>query len=346
MAKRKQLLFHPGNCLNSKKPYPRECRLCLQYCPHGAITETKDIITDKCSECGVCMAVCPSDGFVDRDTDRLGGYLFESDKPVLYCPAAQPGGYEIPCLGILDRDAWATILLLSENKEYRILTGDCGSCDDRHACVASVAALKDVLAGWDTPHRVKIEVLPYDPAQEEAYVQALKNANEPRSYNRPASLREFGKNKVKSFLPAIEAEEVYPIPKTRQWFAKALALNPDKKITYKAVKAGDQCTSCGVCAKICPQGALSQVHQEGKVRLIYEPHKCVQCKRCVDICGPHNLKLENIGFSHRFLTGKVLLSESVPKYCAQCGKQIFHNKEPQLCMPCASKDPSLKGVLY
>jgi Fe-S-cluster-containing hydrogenase component 2 len=343
---KKQILFHPGNCLNLKKPYARECRQCLLFCPHEAINEKKDILRDKCTECGVCMAVCPSDGLVDRDMNRLGKYLFGDGKITLNCPLAEPLGYEIACLGMLDRDAWTTLILLADSREVEILTGDCGSCDDRPACVVSVAFLKELLQAQSESPQFKIKVFP---AQGDSNKEGGKENNldsnkkkvEPR-----LSLRQQGKDKIKDLFPAIEAEETYNIPKTRQWFAQALSLNPEKKIPYKAIKANEKCTSCGVCAKICPQDALQQVQRDGKIRLIYEPLKCVQCSRCVDICGPGALKFEYVDFSHKFLTGKILLIETFAKYCAKCGKQIFHNIEPQLCMACASKDSSLKGILY
>ncbi len=344
-----QILFHSGNCLNLKKPYPRECRLCIQFCPHDAINEKKEINKEKCTECGVCMNVCPSDGFVDKDMDNLGQYLFESEKIILNCPIAQAEGYEIACLGMLDRDAWTTIMLLADSKEVKILTGDCGNCDDRQACAVSVASLKELLQAWPNHPQIKIEIAP---ATIESEIQAATSQNDKKdAKNSLIQARELlslrqGKAKIKSLLPGIEAEETYHTPKTRQWFAEALKNNPEKKIPYKAIKADEKCTSCGVCAKICPQGALEQVQKDGKIRLIYEPAKCVQCDRCVDICGPKALRFEYVDFSHRFLTGKILLIETVARFCTKCGKQIFHNIEPQLCMPCAAKDPNLKGILY
>lgn len=346
MAFNKQILFHSGNCLNLKKPYPRECRQCLIFCPHGAISEKKDILKDKCTECGVCMAVCPSDGLVDRDMKRLGKYLFDSPQVVLNCPLAEPLGFEIACLGMLDRDAWTTLILLADSKEVKILTGDCGKCDDRAACAVSVASLKELLQAQSKQPPLKIEILP---ALEDSSNREGKNNNsysDKNTVKERVSLRQQGKEKIKTLLPSIEAEETYSIPTTRQWFSQALSLNPENKIPYKAVKANEKCTGCGVCAKICPQSALEQVQKDGKIRLIYEPLKCVQCSRCVDICGPGALKFEYVDFSHKFLTGKILINETVTRHCVQCGKQIFHCTEPQLCMACASRDPSLKGILY
>lgn len=342
---KKQIIFQPGNCLNLKKPYPRECRLCIQFCPHDAINEKKEISKEKCTECGVCMSVCPSDGFIDKDMDILGSYLFEAPRIVLNCPLAEPQGYEISCLGMLDRDAWTTLLLLATSKEVTILTGDCGKCDDRQACAVSVAFLKDLLQANHNESNIKIQILPANEGPDkEEYID--KNLLQKKKDAPKTGLRQQGKNAIRNLLSNIEEEQPYHTPKTREWFAQAISGVSGKKIPYKALKVNDKCTSCGVCAKICPQNALQQVQKDGKIKLIYEPKSCVQCSRCVDICGPKAMKLEYVDFTDKFLNGKILIKESVAKFCIKCGKQIYHNSEPQLCMPCASKDPSLKGVLF
>ena len=341
MLNQKQMIYQWKNCLNTIKPYPKECRLCLLHCPHEALSANKDISLDKCTECGVCMSVCPSEGFMDKDMDNLGEYIFNSQSIILNCPVAQPHGHEISCLGMLDKDSWTTLMMLAGNKEVKIYTGDCGTCEDRKACAVSVGFFKEIHEAWPAHPQVKIEIAPpsdddKDPAPKKPPSSGL---------NRNISLRERGKKRIKELFPDID-EETYTIPKTRKWLLEALKANQDLKISYKSIKVNDNCTGCGVCSKICPQGALQQTEKDGKIRLIYEPEKCIQCGRCVDICGPKAMKLEYVDLSYRYITGKILVCETEAKFCCKCNKQIYHKNEPSLCMACASKDPSLKGILY
>ncbi len=295
----KQISFNPHNCINLKKPFPRLCRNCIINCPHGALSETKEIFRERCTECGLCMAVCPSDGFLDKDLERLGRHLFASPQIIINCPMAEPLGYEIACLGMLDQDAWTSLMLLANSKEVRIITGDCGDCEDKQACSVSVGYLKELLKAQFQLPQMKIEIRP---DRNNVNPEGSKNNNK-------MSLRAEGKQRIKSILSFMTPEEDSNIPKTRQWLMLALQNNPSNKIPFKALKAKDDCTGCGVCSKICPQEALKMMTKDDKIRLVYEPLKCVHCLRCVDICGTESLIFENMKLSYKFMTGKILLCE-------------------------------------
>ncbi|MDR3602193.1 MAG: 4Fe-4S binding protein [Desulfosporosinus sp.] len=347
-----QMVYHSGNCLNTKKPFARACRLCIERCPHQAISEYRQLEAKRCTECGACMAVCPSDGFVDRMMDKLHAYLFEANEIVLNCPQASPIGFEITCLGILNRDGWMTLMLLAKEKPVTIITGVCAECEDRRACAASVQTFKQVHGDWPEHAVVRLQVRPDEEAVEPATEVVLPMSGVPRG--EMTSWRQKGRDKIEQWLPNLAGDETYALPKYRQWLLEVLEKTPTEKIPFRALSIADSCTSCGVCAAICPQGALQtreemnqgpeDLTKEDKIaslRIILEPQKCVQCGRCVDVCRSKALSFSTKLLSHRLLTGKILIHEGSPSYCSRCGKRIFDNSE--LCLVCSTSGSDSQG---
>ena len=343
-----QMIFHPGNCINAKKPFASVCRQCVELCPHDAVSEIKKVDPGKCTDCGVCMAVCPSDGFVDRTLDDLHKHIFEADRVVINCPAAQPGTHEIGCIGMFDRDVWSVLMLLSDRKEVRVLTGDCAACEDLQACARSISVLQELLRQWTLPNKLKIEITPWDGRTVAVPAVGASVPSDPPAPQTVGELREKKKlkDKLKAMLPPLIADETYAIPRARQWLLEALEPVPEHKIPFPALKISEQCSACGVCARVCPQDALTHTREPGLERFIYRPSLCVHCQRCVKACGSKAVSLENMPLNARYLQGNILLREIRPRFCASCGHQIFHKAEPGLCISCARKDPELKGILY
>jgi len=340
-----QMIYHHGNCLNSKKSFVHPCRLCVEACPHGAISDFKELDVKKCTECGACMTVCPSDGFVDSAMDSLHDYLFKAEEIVLNCPQALPKGYEISCLGIFDKDGWLALMLLAYRKPLTILTGVCALCEDREACAVSVNNLQTVHAEWSGHPRIQIQVRPFQENE-----VGVADVQIPQKLERREALtgwRRKSREKIESWLPSLKAEEQYLIPLSRQWLIEAWRTQPEEKIPFSTLEVSEQCTSCGICVDICPQGALTQqLGNDENRRLVFEPAKCVQCDRCVKICQPKAMKFSTKWLSYRLVTGKVLLHDGKPRFCAKCGKQVFDNMEPQLCLACATSDPGKRGFFF
>ena len=351
-----QMVYHNGNCLNTKKPFARACKLCIEICPHQAISEYRQLNTKQCTECGACMAVCPSDGFVDRTMDKLHDYLFKGEDIVLNCPQASPHGFDIPCLGMFDRDGWMTLMLLAEERSVTIMTGVCAECEDRQACATSVQVFKEIHIDWPDHASIRIQVRPDG---EDVESETKKG---PKYVAQPVNLtgwRKKGRDKIEEWLPGLVAEDIYAVPKYRQWLMEVLEKRKDQKIPFRALFVADSCTNCGVCVAICPQGALQKqevmnpdqtaedLTKEEKIvslRLVFEPLKCVQCGRCVEICRPLALSFSLKSMAHRLLSGKILIHEGSPNYCIRCGKRIFDNTD--LCLACSTSNPGSNGSFF
>ncbi len=339
-----QIKYRPERCLNTKKPFARQCRHCIETCPHQAISEDMRINPEKCTECGACMAVCPSEAFVDRMLDKFHDYLFTADPVVLNCPQAAPRGFEIACLGILNRDLWSLLMLLARSKSVSILTGNCADCSDKSACVTSVQTFKVLHADWSGHSRVQIVVCP-DIGEELSSETSLPNSEEVSSSNNSlrgalGSLRRNSLETVERFLPSMMTTTTSGLNQStiRNWLVEALHSSPEIEVPFLTLEVAENCTNCGVCAIICPEVALEKHEKDGKTTLLLEPWKCVQCNRCVEICLPKALSIKPQFISVAQLTGKQLLHEGSPQFCSKCGKKIFENTSENLCIACATSE--------
>ncbi len=338
-----QMKYHHEKCLNTKKPFARACRLCKDACPHQAISENWIIDPEKCTECGACMAVCPSEAFVDRMLEKLHDYLVTADPVVLNCPQAVSRGFEIACLGILNRDLWFILILLAGKKPVSILTGNCAECLDKQACLTSVQTFKAVNADWPEHSRVQIVVCP-DTEEKLPNQSSLPNRKVSSSENSLrdvlSSLRRNSRESVERFLPSMMTSTFSGLNKSliRNWLVEVLHSSPEVMVPFLTLEIAKNCTNCGVCVAICPEVALEKQEEDGKISLSLEPWKCVQCNRCVEICIPKALSIKPHSFSVHQLIGKQLLHEGYPQFCSRCGKKIFDKSTGDLCVACATSE--------
>lgn len=59
----------------------------------------------------------------------------------------------------------------------------------------------------------------------------------------------------------------------------------------RALKAGDNCTACGLCAKICPNKNISMITDESKRNRPFFGKECMICMRCVMNCPQKAIKI-------------------------------------------------------
>lgn len=298
-----QMVHHHHNCLNAKKPYVRLCRLCIDSCPHQAISIYRELDSRRCTECGICTALCPSEGFVYYGAPELCEFIRTAEKIVLNCPQAMAAGREIPCLGLLGRDWWLILLMAAREKEVTIVTGVCAACPDKKACAMSVRIFKEIHNSWPDHPALRIKIAPDGQGGEPGGETTVQNRRGEKGW------RDIGRKKLEDMLPGLTSDQTYPVPKTRLflkevWQARTSAL---EALPIPVLKINERCADCGECSEVCPQGALTTREAKGRSALIYEPLKCVGCQRCLNICRSQALSMECKSLSYRLFTGKILL---------------------------------------
>ncbi|HBV86525.1 MAG TPA: (4Fe-4S)-binding protein [Desulfosporosinus sp.] len=336
------MVYNHDCCLNTKKAFVNLCRLCIDSCPHHAISVYRELDAKRCTECGICIAVCPSGGFFYRNSDKLYEYIKRSENVVLNCPQAIPAGHEIPCLGIFDRDLWLSLMLYAREKELIIYTGVCANCADKKACETSVQIFKEVHNTWKDHPPIRIRVASDDGNCE----SAMRDTMSVQDQIEKKGWRDIGREKLEAMLPGITSNERYLIPKTRQFLGETWKSQKSgtEVLPIPALTVSESCTNCGECEGICPQGALTKKETKEQLTLIYEPIKCARCQRCISICRSKALSMEIKSLSYRLLAGKVLLHQGKRRFCSWCGKQVFDDLEPAMCIACATSNFNSKNA--
>lgn len=346
------IVYQHENCLNTKKPFAQDCRICVEVCPHEALSEYHEISVQHCTECGLCVAACPSNGIIYRMAHQLEEYLLsDKEELVLSCSQAQSEGLAITCLGLLDRDAWSTLVLLAGNKRVDLITGDCSTCPNKPAFTETMKVLKELYADWPGHAKLNFYVKPVieETAAKPSELNSRRiwNKKSQEQRNEAAKRKELQlKGLRKRSIQAIENllsdtnedNKSYSIPLTRRCLLQAMEKNPQVKVPFRVLTVASECISCRVCVSVCPQEALRKRKEGEKQQLLFDPLKCVQCGRCIKICPPQALSLQVKFISADLLNSKILIHEGGISFCSKCGRQILDNNELNLCRVCATND--------
>ena len=115
-----------------------------------------------------------------------------------------------------------------------------------------------------------------------------------------------------------------------------LAANLDRDIPpslMPAIKIGDGCEINGLCAAICPTGALQRNEDETAVSLEFAAAACIICGECQRACPSKALSLWPQG-DGTLLPDSVTLVERGTAICASCGSHFVAAGDEHFCPPC------------
>jgi Fe-S-cluster-containing hydrogenase component 2 len=328
------------------------CGLCRDACPTGVISGSQWTIaieSDGCTGCGLCAAVCPTgalsvEGFAPHAPKQA------ADRVVLECRRVaradrDPNAVVVPCLGGLTApdlidlvdDAQAPIVLSDHGWCAACSVGRCDAPwrDALDETKSLLTAVKTELGNQISAERKDLPVGSAEPV-----MQALRP-------DKQVGRRDFLQRFVRAATSADAAAEsrrvvmgrglVTALKRERileKISALAASLDQDAPTTLMpAIKIADACDLNGLCAAICPTGALRRDETVGAVSLQFDATHCIACGECQRVCPSKALSLwpEGDGTTPQGATSLVARRTLA---CASCGNDFVPKGDESFCPLC------------
>jgi ferredoxin len=344
------LNVEPNLCTHLISP-KSSCRSCVEHCPTKSISfSNKQIeIDENCLECGICSTVCPTNALLlnrpplKQVISELFHQCEQNEKVYLHCekmPVSDKNvvSVSVPCLGMIPREAWVSILNKCQILTLYHTDSGCTSCE---ITTGETVWKKELDAGEkmagsamkitsDITHSAKPKSFDID---RRAFLSSF--FNEIKATNKLAFKELIGNSEVLSYqekrqentlskvkreldevslhlYEKMTNESALPYMNKRALFLAHLkekeTLQKQKDIRLPTIT--DDCNFCGACTILCPTDALKIDTENNQVSITLNPATCVDCSLCEDICFTNSIQLHHIQNSTLLKQEQRLISHS------------------------------------
>ena len=272
-----KLRINEGMCINTW--YRKgECRLCVDHCPVGAVRieeRTPRIDPDKCVACGACAAVCPTEaielvGFEERLEEAIAG------------ASGSEGGLRVSCRE-RGEGVFTTCINALRLEHYYIMASRVGSVSVDARCRGCPL---EAGRGWERAERASRELerrVKVDRGEAQRF-QALRRAAIKTLIL--ATSMAFVGFKVKPVRVEV-VESKKPVKARSRLRIMAIKAAEEMGVEFRRPRPrvnGELCTMTGICAGLCPVGAIT--FNEAGI-LSFNLDACISCGICATVC-PEN----------------------------------------------------------
>jgi formate hydrogenlyase subunit 6/NADH:ubiquinone oxidoreductase subunit I len=344
-----------------------DCRRCIEVCPDDAIAlELGPVVSDRCSDCGLCQNACPTEAI--RSGLRTEWYLLnraasllrqdgESGRPkrlVVRCGEAQSqGGDALPvsCLGGVSENVIIGAALLGFDR-VSLVTGVCSGCRVEHGeelLSRSVTCATAVLESMALLENISIAVVQEPGERERMWGRREIFSSVARHMRHHAAL--FGHRTERAIRGHLsrelggEGRAETPSPRRellreflgRSERASRAVIAYRRDFPWGRIRVREaECSACGVCARVCPTGAICEEVEKGShYRLHFDASACTNCGLCQEACSliefDELFALADIAGGQSRIVASVELSS-----CVVCG-EVVPSGRGEACPTCKKR---------
>lgn len=358
-----RLRFAAASCLSVRFP-GCECGLCVAACPIGAIGQEAGApnLRGDCIGCGQCSAACPTaalqtDGFAlpgECPTDAETLFIDCWRVPLAESPR---GAWRVPCFGGITTGwllALFDLMAAQDERPIHLLDrGGCATCpagSGLSACHAAIEETRALLTACGVPPAVlpratfrpaRLALAPAIPTAASALTMdrrgffrglmggVARTADELKSATAPAA-------------PITLRHDTVPIERMRIVTALArISARHGRTVPVRVLPqlSVADCDAHGVCARVCPTGALQRREDGGMAELRFFAALCVTCGQCARSCPDRAIRLLSEGGQPDF---DVLVSWQAQE-CEVCG-EMFFGAGGETCPTCSRQAGLQQGL--
>jgi ferredoxin len=370
---RSSVVLHTESCLHSVDKYST-CQVCDSICPADAIQPGKPprLDSENCQGCLACLPVCPVSAF--QADDAIPNLLncaarLETESLELLCdhnPMSDKGlkedGAAIRlkgCLAAIGIGGYLALFALGL-KELIVRDDACSECPWgklKTQIEAQIASAQILLSVWGHEKALR--------GSGSLEKQALLERSVWEASNPPLSRRDLfrlasrqgqlaaarvlsadhpttGKHASRQRLRMLAAIAHFPQPPEN---GSSLSL---KGLGFAVLTVSEECTACGVCARVCPTGALQFTSQEDlHFQLGFDPKICIGCGACMVVCKPQAIDMQATPTFEQVFGSQepVTLTSGDLAHCEHCKTTFTTRSGSRLCPLCEFRQKNPFGSL-
>lgn len=306
-----------------------ECDLCFSRCDKNALGLQKEkikLFENRCTECGDCIGICPTQALSleNFDIEEFILNFINTEKSTILEKV------DIPSFGILDIHHLLAIVIRKKQNLYLEYDEACKNLEYLKKIQSQAnnflqtisfkykVELKKHIDEIDIENKVRRNLF-------KTIFENKKNLQKETSISNNLKIKTneniskliLLKNSFKSIIEEIDNTE----------------LSTDTGFLFNKQIDFNLCTNCLDCINFCPTNALFQ--NEKKDSIYFQTSKCIGCSICDDICKEKAISnKQNINLINFTFDKALKLVEFTYKTCQECNNVFIYKNGDIICPRC------------